>query len=288
VAGDEHDLVGRVFLVTGANTGIGRATAEALARRGGRVVLACRSLSRGRPVLDAIVAAGGAGELLAVDLGSLASVRAAASAYLERGEPLHVLVNNAGIAGPRGLTVDGFEVTFGVNHLGPFLLTKLLLPRLRESAAQDEAGARIVNVSSASHTGVDRIDWDALRRPTATRTAFHEYGVSKLCNVLFTKELARGRAGEGVHSYAVHPGSIASDIWRDVPWPARTILQTVLTSVEKGARTQVHCATSADVAGHDGRYYERCRDVRPGRAAEDAALARELWEKSEAWTAEGA
>src|SRR5262249_51190660 len=173
----------------------------------------------------------------------------------------------------------------GINHLGPFLLTTLLLPRLRASAAP--LGARIVNVTSEVQKRVKRIDWDALRRPTRTLTGFHEYEVSKLCNVLFTKELARGRAGAGVHSYAVHPGTIASDIWREVPWPVRPVLQTVLSSVEQGSRTSLHCATSPEVADHDGRYYERCREVRAGKSADDAALARELWERSEAWAGAG-
>jgi retinol dehydrogenase 12 len=278
---DVRDLTGRVFLVTGANTGIGRATAEALARRGGKVLLGCRSEERARPVLEAIRAAGGDAATLAIDLSNLTSVRAAARALLDRGEPLHVLVNNAGVAGPRTLTTDGFEPAFGINHLGPFLLTTLLLPLLRASAG----GARIVNVTSQVHRYARRIDWEALRRPPATLTGLREYEVSKLCNMLFTKELARGRAGAGVHSYAVHPGAVASDIWREVPWPVRPILQSVLQSVEQGAATSLHCATSKDVADDDGRYYERCREVEPGKLADDAALAGELWEKSEAWTA---
>ena len=280
---DVRDLTGRVFLVTGANTGIGRATAEALARRGGKVFLGCRSEEKARPVLDAIQAAGGTAEALTIDLSSLASVRAAARAFLDRGEPLHVLVNNAGVAGPHGLTADGFEPAFGINHLGPFLLTTLLLPRLRASAAPD--CVRIVNLTSQVHRYARRIDWDALRRPPRTLTGFREYEVSKLCNMLFTRELARGRAGAGVHSYAVHPGTVASDIWREVPWPVRPILQRVLTSVEQGAATSLHCATSKDVAPDDGRYYERCREVPAGKLADDAALARELWDRSEAWTA---
>src|SRR5262245_37527212 len=167
---EDRDLAGKTFLVTGANTGIGRVTAETLARRGGKVFLACRSEDKTRPVLDAIRAAGGEAEFLALDLGSLASVRASAKAFLDRGEPLHVLINNAGLAGVRGLTKDGFELIFGTNHLGPFLFTTLLLPRLRESAP-----ARIVNVSSKAHYEAKGIDWDVLRKPTATITGLREY-----------------------------------------------------------------------------------------------------------------
>ncbi len=283
-----RDLQGRTYLVTGANTGIGRVTAEVLAQRGGKVFLACRSEEKTRPVLAAIRAAGGQAELLALDLGNLASVRACASAFLARGEPLHVLVNNAGLAGTRGVTKDGFELLFGTNHLGPFLFTTLLLPRLRASVTGGAGGgARIVNVSSKAHKEARGIDWDALRKPTQTITSLREYEVSKLCNVLFTRELARGRAGEGVHSYALHPGVIASDIWRDIPWPVRPIFIRLrgMQSVTEGAQTSLHCATSPEVADHDGRYYDACREKKPNPLADDAALARELWEKSEAWTA---
>ncbi|MFT3766658.1 MAG: SDR family oxidoreductase [Minicystis sp.] len=278
MATEARDLTGKVFLVTGANTGIGRVTAETLARRGGKVFLACRSEDKTRPVIDSIRAAGGAAEFLPLDLGSLASVRASAKAFLDRGEPLHVLVNNAGLAGFRGLTKDGFELVFGTNHLGPFVFTTLLLPRLRASAP-----ARIVNVSSKAHYEAKGIDWDALRKPTKTITALREYEVSKLCNVLFTKELARGRAGEGVKSYSLHPGVVASDIWRKIPWPIRPLLLKRMITVEQGAETSLYCATSSEVADHDGRYYDECREKKPNPLADDAGLAKELWEKSEAW-----
>lgn len=280
MASTERDLLGKVFLVTGANTGIGRVTAETLARRGGKVFLACRSEDKARPVLDAIRGAGGAADFLPLDLGSLASVRACAQAFLARDEPLHVLVNNAGQAGKGGVTSDGFELLFGINHLGPFLLTTLLLPRLRASAP-----ARIVNVSSKAHYEAKGIDWDALRERTKTITSLREYEVSKLCNVLFAKELARGRAGAGVHSYALHPGVIASDIWRRVPWPVRPIMLRKMLTVEQGAETSLYCATSPEVADHDGRYYDACKEKEPSALAEDPALAKTLWEKSEAWTA---
>jgi NAD(P)-dependent dehydrogenase (short-subunit alcohol dehydrogenase family) len=273
------DLTDRTFVVTGSNTGIGRLTAEKLARRGGKVVLACRSAEKTKPVLDAIHAAGGAAEFLQLDLGDLASVRTAAKQLLARGDRIDVLVNNAGLAGSRGVTKDGFEITFGTNHLGPFLFTTLLLPRLRECTP-----ARIVNVSSRAHYRPKRIDFGALRSSTKSATGLDEYGVSKLCNVLFTKELARGRAGKGVTSYALHPGVIASDIWRSVPWIVRPIVKLFMKSTEEGAETSLYCATSPEVADHDGRYYDECREKRPSRLADDEALARELWERSEEWT----
>ncbi|APR84655.1 Putative oxidoreductase/Short-chain dehydrogenase [Minicystis rosea] len=278
MATQDRDLTGKVFLVTGANTGIGRVTAETLARRGGKVFLACRSEEKTRPVLEGIRAAGGTAEFLALDLGSLASVRAAAKTFLDRGEPLHVLINNAGLAGPRGLTQDGFELTFGTNHLGPFLFTSLLLPRLRESAP-----ARIVNVASKAHYDAKGIDWDALKKPTRTITTMHEYQISKLCNVLFTKELARGKAGEGVKSYSLHPGVVASDIWRKIPWPIRPLILKGMITVEEGAQTSLYCATSPEVEGQDGLYYDKSREKKPNRLADDVGLAKELWAKSEAW-----
>ena len=276
------DLAGKHVIVTGANTGIGRVTAETLARRGARVFLACRSEEKTRPVLASIRDAGGAAEFLPLDLGSLASVRACAKAFLDRGEPLHVLVNNAGLAGSRGLTADGFELLFGTNHLGPFLLTTLLLPRLRASAP-----ARIVNVASKAHYDAKGIDWDALRKPTRTITSLREYEVSKLCNILFTKDLARGKAGPGVHSYALHPGVIASDIWRKIPWPIRPLVVRKMLTVEQGAETSLYCATSPEVADHDGRYYDHSQEKAPSALCEDAALAKTLWERCEAWTAPG-
>ena len=217
---------------------------------------------------------------MALDLGSLDSIRAAAKALLDRDEPIHVLVNNAGLAGSRGVTKDGFELLFGTNYLGPFLFTVLLLPRLRASAP-----ARIVNVSSKAHYKArgHRLG-RAAQAPTKTITSLREYEVSKLCNVLFTKELARGKAGEGVHSYALHPGVIASDIWRKIPWPVRPIMTRSMKTVEQGAETSLYCATSPDVADHDGRYYDDCREKEPSALAKDEALAKMLWEKSEVWT----
>ncbi len=275
-----RDLVDRTMIVTGANTGLGRVTAEQLCLRGARVHLAGRSKEKTLPVVEAIRAAGGDAEFMALDLADLASVRRAAEDFLVSGERLDVLVNNAGIAGAHGLTKQGFELTFGTNHLGPFLFTTLLLPRLRATAP-----SRIVNVSSRGHYRAPGIDWEAQRRPTATTTAFPEYCVSKLCNVLFTRELARGRAGDGVHSYALHPGGVATDVWREVPWGIRHVMKLFLLSNEQGARTQLWCATSPEVADHDGRYYDDRKERKPSRLAEDPQLAHTLWEKSEAWTA---
>jgi NAD(P)-dependent dehydrogenase (short-subunit alcohol dehydrogenase family) len=276
---ESRDLSGRTFLVTGGNTGIGRPTAAGLARRGGRVYLACRSPDKGRAAAAAIAAAAGsdAVEFIPLDLADLASVRACAEEFLARDEPLHGLINNAGVAGQRGLTANGFELTFGVNHLGHFALTTALLDRLAESAP-----ARVVTVASDAHFQAKGVDFEAARRRTASLTGMPEYAVSKLCNVLFSAELARRTAGQGITCYSLHPGVVASDIWRRVPWPIRPLMKMRMISPDDGATTTLYCATSDEVATASGRYYERCRERQPNPAA-TAELARSLWEQSQTW-----
>ncbi len=273
------DLRGKNALVTGANTGIGRVTAVDLARRGARVILACRSEEKTRPVLEEIRSAGGSATFEALDLADLSSVRAAASHILATlgDEPLPLLVNNAGLAAARGTTKDGFEIAFGTNHLGPYLLTRLLLP-----AVQRAGEARIVNVASTAHYGARGIDWDAVRAPTRSTTGVTEYGVSKLANVLFSRELAR-RVPAGVHTYALHPGVVATDVWRRVPWGLRQLMKLFMLSEADGAKTTIHCATSDAVAGQTGLYYDACREKRASAVALDDTLARELWERSAGW-----
>ena len=271
---------GRTFLVTGANTGIGRATAAALARQGGRVYVASRSRAKGEEAVAGIKASTGndAVWFLPLDLADLDSVRACASAFLARGEPLNVLVNNAGVVRARGLTKQGFELMFGVNHLGHFALTQLLLGRLTESGP-----ARVVTVSSDSHYSARGIDFEALRRPERGITGMHGYAVSKLCNVLFSAELARRTADTGVTTYALHPGVVASDIWRPVPWPVRPLMTRRMLTVDEGAATSLYCAISPDVAQDSGKFYDRCAERAPSRVA-TPELAAELWKRSEEWT----
>jgi dehydrogenase/reductase SDR family protein 13 len=269
----------RTFLVTGANTGIGRETALALAGRGARVFVASRSQQKTRPVLDEIVAQAGhrAVEFLQLDLGDLGSVRRCASEFLGTGERLYALINNAGLAGQRGMTESGFELAFGTNHVGPFLLTGLLLDRLRESAP-----SRIVNVASIGHYRAPGIDYQAVQHSTKSFTGFAEYCVSKLGNVLHAQELARRLDGTGVTTYSLHPGEVASDVWRRVPWPIRPLMKRRMVSTAEGARTSVYCATSPDVAGESGHYYDDCRRKEPSPVA-TPQLALELWDRSADW-----
>ncbi|HEY6559989.1 MAG TPA: SDR family oxidoreductase [Polyangiaceae bacterium] len=276
----EAPLAGRVALITGANTGIGLTTAIGLARQGAQVFVACRSSDKALLAVDEIQRASGNSRVaaLSVDLGDLASVRACADAFLRQDLPLHLLINNAGLAGARGLTKSGFELAFGVNHVGPFLLTSLLLDRIKRSAP-----ARIVTVASKAHYRVTGIDWDAVRQPTKTRTALHEYGVSKLANVLFSAELARRLDGAGVNTYSLHPGVVASDVWRSVPWPFRSLMKLGMISTEQGAATSLYCATSAEAGAQTGLYYDECRAREASKAGQDRTLATELWQRSEEW-----
>lgn len=275
---------GRVVLISGANTGIGAVTARELARRGAHVVLACRSESRTQPVLDQIEAdrrldqGPGRADWLALDLADLDSVRRCAAAFLARDQPLHVLIHNAGVAGVRGLSASGFELAFGINHIGPFLLTQLLLPRLRESAP-----ARVVTVASRAHRLVGGIAWAHLREPTRSWLTAREYGQSKLANVLFSAELGRRLQGSGVTTQALHPGVIASDLWRHVPAPLAWLLRTRGISTERGAQLTLRCASAEAAALGSGQYFSHDRVATPSRAARDPLLAATLWQRSADW-----
>ena len=272
-------LAGRVALVTGANTGIGRVTARELAARGARVFIACRDVERAQAALVEVRAAGdGNGECLVLDLGDFESIRRCANDFLARDLPLDLLISNAGLAGARGLSASGFELAFGVNHLGHFLLTQLLLERIKQSAP-----ARIVTVASRAHYRAGDIDFDAVRRPTKSRTGVPEYGVSKLANVLFSAELGRRLAGSGVSTYALHPGVVASDVWRSVPWPFRSLIKLAMISTEEGAATTLYCASAPALDAESRLYYDRSQPKHPSRVAQDATLAADLWARSDGW-----
>ena len=274
---------GKVCVVTGANSGIGRVAALELAERGATVVLVCRNEARGAPVLEEMAQRRGSGNatLLTADLSSQRQVRQVAAAFLERFDRLDVLINNAGVAGwgTRLVTEDGLETTFAVNHLAPFLLTSLLLDRLRASAP-----ARVITVSSAAHRN-GGLDFDDLQGERHY-SGFGAYSRSKLANVLFTRELSRRLEGTGVTANCLHPGVVATGIFRNLPRWMRVVFSSPLVlSPERGADTMLYLATAPEVDEVSGRYFVRRKPARTSRASQDAAAARRLWEASEALTA---
>ena len=274
------DLSQTYAIVTGANTGIGKETARALAKAGAHLVLACRSAERALPVVEELKAESGneAIEFMPLDLGDLASVRAFTEAFLSTDRPLDLLVNNAGLAGSQGTTVDGFETHFGVNHLGPFLLTELLLERLQASAP-----ARIVHVASRAHRRVNAWSWEGLQQPTVTRVGMAEYSVSKLANILYAAEQARRLEGSGISVASLHPGVVASDVWRGLPWPLEGLMKLFMIGVEEGAQTTLRCCIDPEVVTHSGAYWNEQRREEPTALAQDVALQDELVARSRAW-----
>jgi retinol dehydrogenase 12 len=273
------EMDGKVCVITGANTGIGYYTAVALAQKGARVIVAGRSRERCEPLIEAIAAIGEApASFVELELGNLDSVRRAAKEILEQAERIDVLINNAGVGGAKGQTTDGFEIHFGINHMGHFLLTDLLLDRIKASAP-----ARIVTVASKAHFQAKALDFEAVRQPTRTATGFPEYAVSKLANVLFSAELHRRLEGSGVSTYSVHPGTVATDIWRTVPAIVRPVMKWFMLSSEEGAKTSIHCASDPSAQEISGKYWDACKAYGGSKLARDEGLAKQLWEHSERW-----
>ena len=273
---DGRTREGKVCVVTGATGGIGGAAAAGLARRGATVVLLCRSREKGEAARQAM---GPAAHVVLADLASQAQVRAAAAEITKRWPKVHVLVNNAATYhGRRRLTEDGIERQWAVNHLAPFLLTSLLVPRLRAGAP-----SRVVTVSSNAHTDIREVPWDDLQMARGRYRGFRQYGVTKLANVLFTRELARREAAHGVTANAMHPGVVATELLLN-GFPPLRLVQRFLRTPEEGARTAVWLASSPEVAGVTGKYWIDERPVDPSPAARDDAAARRLWEISEEMT----
>lgn len=273
-----------VALITGANAGIGQVTAIELAKKGVRVVLATRCEQSTQPLLTRIRQMTQSQESacwLPLDLADLASVQACARLFLALNLPLRYLINNAGVAGARGLTAQGFEWAFGVNHLGHFLLTRLLLERLKQSPE-----ARVVTVASRAHLlALNGLNWDGLQRPTNSLTTAKEYGVSKLANIMFSAELGRQLLGTGVSAYSLHPGVVSTSLWRHVPKFLLPVLKMrPMLTAEQGARTTLYCVLEAPQT-ETGLYYADSRAQRPSKTAQDPQLAKRLWEQSMQWTA---
>ncbi len=281
-------MAGRTVVVTGGNTGVGEATAAALRRMGADVVITARDPAKGQAAVARIeegVAPGTPGSTAwqRLDLASFDAIERFAERLAAEHDGLDVLVNNAGaLLGTRTLTQEGFEATFGVNHLGHFLLTDRLLPLLRA-----RPGARIVNVASEAHRAARGIDFDDIQRERSYRP-FRVYAESKLMNILFTRELARRLADVPIHVFAVHPGVVASRFAQDgdargiIPAFYR-LLRPLLRTPEQGARGAIFLASAPDVEADSGAYFIDERPRTPSRFARDDDLARRLWEASEAW-----
>jgi NAD(P)-dependent dehydrogenase (short-subunit alcohol dehydrogenase family) len=271
----------KIALVTGASGGIGLQTALGLAARGFRVILHGRDADRTERArrLAAERAGASAPETALADFASLTAVRALAEEVLRRHERLDLLVNNAGLIAPPGRrkSADGYELTIAVNHLAPFLLTNLLLDRLKASAP-----ARVITVASQAHRG-NTIDPAQLAEAPADWAPFRAYGRSKLCNILFTRALARRLDGTGVMAACLHPGVVATGIGGGGGTLVRlgwTIGKPFMLNAEKGAETTLFLATEADPAEFHGAYVDNKRIVDPDRPARDDALAERLWDES--------
>ncbi len=275
------ELKGKVCLITGATSGIGRATARAVAAAGAELFVVCRNAAKGEALLDELKRETGNDrlQLLVGDLASQAELRAVAQAFLATGKPLHLLINNAGVVNmERRLTVDGIEETFAVNHLAYFLLTELLLDRLKASAP-----ARIVSVASGAHAFCKGVNFNDLGFAKDYKT-FTVYGHSKLCNILWTRELARRLAGTGVTANCLHPGAVRTGLGTQNGLLGKLtskLLGPFFRSPEKGAATSIYLATSDAVEGVSGDYFANCKAINPKPWGRDDIAARKLWAVSE-------
>ncbi|XP_007253598.3 retinol dehydrogenase 12 [Astyanax mexicanus] len=272
-------LDGKTVIITGANTGIGKETARDLAKRGARVILACRDVEKAEAARKELVEDSGNPNIVAkeMDLSDTKSIREFADIINTEEKQLNILINNAGIMMcPYLKTADGFEMQFGVNHLGHFLLTYLLLDLLKRSAP-----ARIVNVASVAHTwGSIRLDDINSEKSYAPRRA---YGQSKLANILFTRSLAKRLKGTGVTVYSLHPGVVRSDLWRNLSKPIQAavkILTPFSKSTTQGAQTSIYCSVEPQLERESGGYYSDCAPAICSREASDDEMAQKLWELS--------
>ncbi len=271
----------KVCLITGATSGIGFVTAQALAQRGAKVVMVGRDAARGADSVERVKQAtdNDAVELLLADLSSQAQIAELTQSFLRRYERLDVLVNNAGaIFTERHVSIDGFEMTFALNHLGYFLLTHLLLDILKRSGP-----SRIVNVASTAHQG-GRIYFDDLQCERRFG-GWRAYCQSKLANILFTYELAERLKDTQVTANTLHPGFVATRFAHNntgaMAWLVRAA-QVMAISAERGAETMIHLSTSPELAGVSGKYFVNKREARSSSQSYDTATRKHLWQASEA------
>ncbi|XP_054857502.1 dehydrogenase/reductase SDR family member 13-like [Eublepharis macularius] len=278
---NERSLRGKTVLLTGGNTGIGKATAMDLARRGARVILACRNKERGETAVYDIRRESGNNEVLfmSLDLANLSSVRSFADAFLRSEPRLDILINNAGVE-YGGTSAEGFNLAFQVNHLSHFLLTHLLLDRLKHCAP-----SRVVVLASRAHR-VGKIDFQNIHRPVDGQLkSFQAYCNSKLANILYTRELANRLEGTNITCYAVHPGVVNTELFRHFPIWLRPVMDAFswvfLRDPVDGAQTSIYCATQEGIERFSGHYFANCKLLEPYPNARDDAVAKKLWEFSE-------
>ncbi|XP_063811973.1 dehydrogenase/reductase SDR family member 13 [Pseudophryne corroboree] len=274
-------LKGKTVIVTGANVGIGKMTALDMAKRGARVILACRVKETGEAAAYDIRTISGNNQVLfmQLNLASLDSIRSFCKTFLSSEPRLDILINNAGIEG-KGRTEDGFNLVFGVNHLGHFLLTHLLLDRLKQCSP-----SRIVVLASRAHRR-GRIDFKDLNPPgDAWRDIVQLYCDSKLANVLFARELANRLQGTDVTCYSVHPGVVLTNLARNFPYWIQVLVfpfaWLLLLSPKDGAQTSIYCAVQEGIEMYSGRYFANCQVQQLQPHARDDAVAKKLWEVSE-------
>lgn len=272
-------LEGRTVVITGANTGIGKETAIDLAKRGARIIMACRDPERGQAAVKEVIEKSSSQDVvfMKLDLADSKSIREFAEA-VNKGEPkLNILLNNAGVmVCPYGKTADGFEMQIGVNHFGHFLLTYLLLDLIKKSAP-----ARIINVSSLAHTwgSINLEDINSEKRYDKNAA----YSQSKLANVLFTRSLAKRLEGTGVTAYSLHPGVVQTDLWRHLNGPQQVLMKIASPFTKnsvQGAQTSIYCAVEPSLENQSGGYYSDCAPTECSKTAKDDVLAEKLWELS--------
>ncbi|XP_034101988.1 retinol dehydrogenase 12-like [Drosophila albomicans] len=282
------DETGKIVIVTGSNTGIGKETVLELARRGATVYMACRDEARAEKARQEIIKETKNENVFyrELDLASLDSIRKFAENFKKEQSKLHILINNAGIfRGPRRLTKDGFEMQIGVNHMGHFLLTSLLLDLLKKAAP-----SRIVNVSSLAHT-MHKLNVDDLNCEKSYDET-HAYCQSKLANVMFTRELAKRLEGTGVTVTALHPGLVDTEIFRNsailqsaiVQFVFKPLLWPFIKTPKSGAQTTLYAALDPSLEGITGEYFSDCRPKPVADVATDEKASRFLWQQSEKWT----
>ncbi|KAJ3269845.1 Dehydrogenase reductase SDR member 13 [Terramyces sp. JEL0728] len=269
-----QDLTGKVAIVTGGSSGIGKVTCFELARLNCTVVIAARNQEKTLPIIEQIKKDTGNDkvEFLHLELDDLKTIPLAVKEFLSKHDKLDLLINNAGIANAGGMTKDGFEITFGTNHLGPYLFTELL-----KSTIEKTPDARIIIVSSKAHYRGKRYDWSIIKEPNTKTVTIDSYNDSKLANVMYARKLAKELKNTLV--FSLHPGVVATDVWRNLPWILQPIIKFFMLSEEQGAMTTLYCALEARKEDN-GLYFDDCKVLKHLELADDEEAIEDLCSKS--------